>query len=98
MIKTEDFIKPYNCQTVDERYHNNLEAESTAITEMVNDAKRAMFIKLILKHNQGWHGWDNPDNLPILKNKLAEHIMKDFTPDNMVDVMNLAAMIRNQLV
>lgn len=97
MIKTEDFIKPCDCRSVDECVCN-IGAECTAITAMVKDAKKAMFAKLIKKHNQGWTGWDDPDNLPILKNKLAEHIMKDFTPDNMIDVMNLAAMIRNQLI
>ena len=91
MIKTEDFKKPCGCRSIGE-------PEALAITAMVDSAKKAMFEKLIKKHNQGWHGWDDPDNLPILKNRLAEHIMKDFTPDNMIDIMNLAAMIRNQLI
>jgi len=97
MIKTEDFIRPCGCRSVDECLHN-VTCEIQALNILIDDAKKAMLIKLSKKYVQGWGGWDDPENLPILKNKLVEHIMKDFSPDNMVDIMNLAAMIRNQLI
>ncbi len=97
MIKIDDFKKPCSCRSVDLCYHN-LTTELDALNAMVKEARWAMLLKATTKYKKGWHGWDDPDNLPILKNRLAEHIMKDFTPDNMIDIMNLAAMIRNQLI
>ena len=69
--------------------------EFEALRAIATDAGSEMFKKLKEKYMDGWGGWDDPIVLPFLKVKLLEHAEKDFTPENMIDVMNLAAMIRN---
>jgi len=97
MIKTKDFYEPCNCRSAGECPHNWF-IEVRALAAMVDNAKEAMLKKLTKKYTEGWGGWDNPEAMPILKNKLIKHIKKDFTPENMIDIMNLAAMIRNQQI
>ena len=69
------------------------------LEEMVFETAHEMVRKLHKKMEEdNYKGWDDPETLPILKCRFIRHASKDFTPENMIDVMNLAAMIRNQQI
>jgi len=76
-------------------YGTSIDPEVAALKKLVSKAAWAMRKKIGHKYEEGWSGWDDPDMLPVLKRKLVEHVNRDFSEDNMVDVMNLAAMIWN---
>lgn len=85
MIKTEDFV---NVKVI--------EPELAALLRLLDVVRAKMYRKLLQKWGKGFKGWDDPKFLPVLKQKLREHIDRGFDPENMIDVMNLAAMIWNQ--
>ncbi len=66
-----------------------------ALEKLTQIAAEAMYKKLLKKYWEGWFGWDDPKALPFLKQKLIDHVQKGFSANNMVDIMNLAAMIWN---
>ena len=70
--------------------------EISALRKLCSDVADEMYTKLLAKFRDGWEGWDDPESLPILKRKLRGHIKGGFDSENMIDVMNLAAMIWNQ--
>ena len=76
-------------------FHEAVLPEISALRELTRTVADKMYSKLLVKFKEGWEGWDDPDALPILKSKLIDHILKGFDPENMIDVMNLAAMIWN---
>ena len=94
MISTRDFIPSCGCRSAGECTHGLFD-EDEALRQLVRAVSREMIRKLIEKLYQGWHGWDDAALLPMLKEKLREHVERGFDRENMIDVMNLAAMIWN---
>lgn len=92
MIKTADYLNGSGLSITIPRM------EKQALSAMVDAAARAMKNKLHQKRDNGaYSGWDDEELLPDLKQSLIKHIEKGFSEENMIDVMNLAAMIWNQL-
>jgi len=70
------------------------------LKDMLTKTAHAMFWKLERKYDEGYTGWDDPEKLKNLKSEFYEHFsMKGIgDPDNIIDIMNLLAMIRKQIL
>jgi len=55
----------------------------------------ACFNKLEKKEQEGFKGWNMPENKKELEQGLLEHIVKGFSPDNLVDISNYCNMLWN---
>ena len=72
--------------------------ELEALGELADKSSVAMMEMLSRKYEAGYRGWDDPKMLGTLKDMLSVRINLDFdAPDNMIHIMNLAAMIWNQV-
>ena len=71
--------------------------ELDALGQLVKEAADAMLEVLNRKYESGYRGWDDPKMLGTLKDMLSVRINLDFDADNMIHIMNLAAMIWNQV-
>ena len=49
--------------------------------------------KLLRKYRQGFRGWDDPQNIALLRSEFLTHATKASDPEGFVDVANIAMMI-----
>jgi len=70
-------------------------AEAEALKRLASKASWAMRKKLGQKYEDGWSGWDDINRLLVFKEKLIDHVNRDLSQENLVDIMNLAAFIWN---
>jgi len=60
-----------------------------------NKFNNACYGKLEKKEKEGFEGWNNPDFEWTLKLKLKEHLKKEWTAENLVDISNLCDFLWN---
>lgn len=70
-----------------------MDKEIVNIEKTIDAFAEAMKIKMKLKAEQGYKGWDNPINEDGIKQALIDHVFKD--GPQWVDVANFAMMMWN---
>ena len=70
-----------------------LDEEATNLNALIDAFSSEQLNKLIRKMEEGYHGWDDPENLDLLYFKLKEHIERFPSKKNMIDIASLSAFI-----
>jgi hypothetical protein len=96
MITVQGQRTSCGCRSAGECEHNNW-VEEHALDALVDAFAAEMKAKLRRKYwRDGYTGWDDPSNRPIIEQKLREHVGRLLAGwDQAVDVANLAAMLWN---
>ena len=71
---------------------DNLTADRMGLRRLFD----AMEEKLYAKHLEGRGGWHNDCGISYLEQLLSDHINKDWTPSNLVDIANFCMMLWNR--
>ena len=67
-----------------------------AVQEFANE----MLDKLLEKADEWWHGWNDPKNIPAIRESLITHIGRFLSGDNKeyVDISSLCMMLHKMIV